>query len=171
MGERAGAVTMKGKPMSLVGDEIKVGQTAPDVELVAMDLSARKIRDYRGKVVILSTVPSLDTSVCNIQTRRFNDEASDLGEDVKIVTVSMDLPFAQKRWCGEADVDQIDFLSDYKTHEFGNKYGLRVKELGVIARSVTVIDKQGRIVHHDLVKEIAEEPDYDAALEAAKKAL
>lgn len=170
MTERTGQITMKGNPMTLIGDEVKVGSPAPDATLTAVDLSARKISDYRGKVVILSTVPSIDTGTCNVQTRRFNEEATGLGDDVAVVTVSMDLPFAQKRWCGDASVDKIDMLSDYKTHEFGPAYGLRVKELGVIARSVTVIDKHGNVTYHELVKEIADEPNYEKALEAAKAA-
>jgi len=169
MAERT--VTMKGNPLHLEGEELKVGQAAPDVELVAVDLSAKKISDYRGKVLILSTVPSLDTSTCNVQTRRFNEEAAELGSDIAIATVSMDLPFAQKRWCGDAGDVKIDFLSDYKTHEFGKAYGLRVKELGVIARSVSVIDKDGKVVYHRIVDEIADEPNYDEALAAAKGAL
>ena len=171
MSERSGVITMKGNPMTLVGEELKVGQSAPDAELTAVDLSAKKISDYRGKVLIISTIPSIDTGTCNTQSHRFNKEAAALGDDVVIATVSMDLPFAQKRWCGDVDSVNMDFLSDYKTHEFGKAYGLRVKELGVIARSVTVVDKEGKVVYHSIVSEIAEEPNYDEALAAAKAAL
>jgi len=171
MADRPKAVTMKGNPLTLTGDEISVGDAAPDVELMGIDLQPKKISDYRGKVVILSTIPSIDTGTCNTQTHRFNQEASALSDDIAIVTVSMDLPFAQKRWCGDAGDVKIDFLSDFKTHEFGHKYGLRVKELGVLARSVSVIDGDGKIVYRQIVDEIADEPNYDEPLAAAKTAL
>jgi thiol peroxidase len=171
MSDRSGVVTMKGNPMTLVGNEVNVGDMAPDVELTAVDLSAKRISNYRGKVLIVSTIPSIDTSTCNVQSHRFNEEATAMGDDVAIITVSVDLPFAHKRWCGDLDSVNMDFLSDYKTHEFGTAYGLRVKELGLIARSVTVIDKEGKVVYHSIVEEIADEPNYDAALEAAKAAL
>jgi thiol peroxidase len=170
MAERSGVVTMKGNPMTLVGEQVQVGQPAPDVELTAVDLSGKKISDYQGKVLIISTIPSIDTSTCNVQSHRFNDEATGLGDDVAIVTVSVDLPFASKRWCGDLDNVNIEFLSDYKTHDFGTAYGLRVKELGLITRSVTVVDKAGTVVYHRIVPEIADEPNYDDALAAAKNA-
>jgi thiol peroxidase len=168
MSERT--VTMKGQPMTLAGQELAVGQPAPDVELTAVDLSKKKLSAYRGKVVVLCTVPSLDTSVCDAQTRRFNEEATALGEDVVVLTVSMDLPFAAKRWCGAAGVDRVECLSDYADHSFGQAYGLRVEPIGLLARSVSVIDRQGEVVYHQLVPEIAQEPDYEPALAAAKAA-
>ncbi len=166
MSEREGAITFKGNPMTLVGNELQVGQPAPDFALTANDLSTKTKADYAGKTVVLSTVPSLDTPVCDVQTRAFNDRAAELSGDVVILTVSVDLPFAQKRWCGAAGAERVELLSDYKDHGFMNAYGLRVKELGLIARSVSVIDGDGTVVYHELVPEIAQEPNYDAALEA-----
>lgn len=171
MAEQAGAVTFKGTPMTLTGDgSIAEGQPAPDAALTAIDLSEKKLSDYRGKVAIVATVPSLDTSVCDAQTREFNEKAAELGENVVVLTISNDLPFAQKRWCGAAGVERVETLSDYKDHQFQNAWGLRVKELGLIARSVTVLDPQGKVAYHQLVPEIAEQPDYGPVLEAAKRA-
>ncbi len=165
----AKTVTMKGNPLHLTGEGLSVGAEVADAELIATDLSAKKLSDYRGKVVVLSTVPSLDTSVCDTQTRKFNEQAAGLGDDVVVLTVSMDLPFAQKRWCGAAGIENVECLSDYKTHKFGMATGLRVQELGVLARSVSVIGRDGKVVYHELVPEIAQEPDYAAALDAAKQ--
>ncbi|MHB1158594.1 MAG: thiol peroxidase [Phycisphaerales bacterium] len=170
MTERAAAVTFKGNPMTLVGNELKLGQPAPAFTLIGNDMKPKSLADFKGKTIVLSTVPSLDTAVCDTQTRRFNAEAASLGDDVVVLTVSMDLPMAQKRWCGAAGVDRIVTLSDYKDHSFGVAYGLRIKELGLIARSVSVIDKQGKLAYHQLVKEVATEPDYAPALQAVKKA-
>jgi thiol peroxidase len=172
MGERTGLVTMKGNPLTLVGNEVKVGQKAPDAELVANDLSAVKLSSLcRGKVCIITSVPSLDTPVCDLETRRFNKEAGEMGEDVIILTVSMDLPFAQKRWCGAAGVRNVQTLSDHREAAFGKAYGVLIKELRLLARAVFVSDKQGVIRYVELVKEVASEPNYDAALNAAKELL
>lgn len=171
MSEREGAITFKGNPMTLVGNELQVGQPAPDFALTANDLSTKTKADYAGKTIVLSTVPSLDTPVCDVQTRAFNDKAAELGDGVVILTVSVDLPFAQKRWCGAAGAERVELLSDYKDHNFMNAYGLRVKELGLVARSVSVIDADGAVVYHELVPEIAQEPNYDAALEAVAAAV
>ncbi len=168
MTQRQGAVTFKGKPMTLMGEELTVGQASPDFSLTANDLSTKTLDDYRGKVILLATVPSLDTGVCDTMTRRFNEQAAKLGDNVVVLTVSMDLPFAQKRWCGAANVENVETLSDYKDHRFGSAWGLRIKELGLLARSVSVIDSDGHIAYHELVREVTEEPDYDAALAAAK---
>jgi thioredoxin-dependent peroxiredoxin len=170
MSERKGAITFKGNPMTLVGDERKVGDKAPDASLVANDLSEKKLSDFAGQVVILSVVPSLDTGICDKQTRRFNEEAGRLGQAV-VLTVSRDLPFAQKRWCGAAGVEKVQTLSDYRDRTFGTAYGLHIKELGLLARCVMVIDKDGTIRYQELVPEIAQEPNYDAVLAAAKKLL
>jgi len=167
MSERPEAITFKGNPMTLVGDEVKVGDAAPDATLVANDLSEKKISDFTDKTVILSTVPSLDTGVCATETKRFNDEAAKLGDDVVILTVSKDLPFAQKRWCGAENVDNVVTLSDYKHNTLGTAYGVHIKELGLLARCIFVI-KDGKVAYTQLVKEVAEEPDYDAVIEAAK---
>ena len=170
MSDRSGAVTFKGNPMTLEGDGVKVGDPAPDVTVVAQDFSEKKLSDYRGKTVLLSVVPSLDTGVCDKETRTFNEKAADLGDDVVVLTVSMDLPPAQKRWCGAAGVDRVECLSDYKHHSLAKGFGLRMQELGLLARAIYVIDKDGKIVYEQLVDEVTHEPDYEEALEAAKKA-
>ena len=168
MEERSGTVTMQGNPFTLLGKDLKVGESAPDLELLDNNLNPVKLSSYRGKVCVVSTVPSLDTPVCDMETRRFNQEAANLGADVAIVTVSMDLPFAQKRWCGAAGVDKVATLSDHRAAAFGEAYGVLIKELRLLARAIFVVDKEGTIRYVQLVKEISEEPDYDAVLEAVK---
>jgi thiol peroxidase len=168
MKERLNAVTVHGKPLTLVGDEVRMGTPAPNVELLDNNSKSVKLSDYRGKVVIISSVGSLETSVCDLQTRRFNSEAANLGKDVAILTVSMDLPLAQKRWCGAAGVDQVITLSDHRTAAFGESFGLLVKESRLLARAVLVLDREGTLRYCQLVKEISEEPDYAAVLKAAK---
>jgi thiol peroxidase len=144
MQERTGLVTMKGNPVTLVGSEIKVGQKAPDVELVANDLSTVKLSSLgKGKVCLITAVPSLDTPVCDVETRRFNEEAGKMGDGVVVMTVSMDLPFAQKRWCGAAGVKNVLTLSDYRQAAFGTSYGVLLKDLRLLARAIFVVDKQG----------------------------
>jgi thiol peroxidase len=170
MRERVGLVTFKGNPLTLVGNEVKVGQKAPEAELVANDLSVVKLSSLaRGKVCLITSVPSLDTPVCDLETRRFNQEAGELGDDVIVLAVSMDLPFAQKRWCGAAGVKNVQTLSDHRAAAFGNAYGVLIKELRLLARTVFILDKQGMIQYVELVKEVASEPNYDAALNAARK--
>ena len=167
--ERAGAVTMKGNPLTLVGDEVRVGQKAPDFTAVGADLAPVALASLKGKVVVIAAVPSLDTSVCDIETRRFNEEAARLGPDVRILTISMDLPFAQKRWCGAAGVKNLTTVSDHRDAAFGRAYGVLIKELRLLARSVFVIDRGGNIRYVQLVKEQATEPDYAAVLAAVKQ--
>lgn len=169
MKERTGLVTMKGNPITLLGEEIKVGNSAPDFTAAANDLSPVRFSSFRGKVVLISSVPSLDTPVCDMSTRRFNEEAVNLGTDVVILTVSMDLPFAQARWCGAAGVERVKTVSDHKEAAFGLAYGLLIKEVRLLSRAVLVVDREGTVKHFELVKEIASEPDYGAALEAVKK--
>jgi thiol peroxidase len=169
MTERAGAITFKGNPLTLLGNQLKVGDAAPDCELLGNDLSPVKLSAYRGKVCILSAVPSLDTPVCDMETRRFNQEAGGLGDDVAILTISMDLPFAQARWCGAAGVDKVVTLSDHRDAAFGETYGVLIKELRLLARAIFVVDKEGVIQYIQLVKEMTEEPDYAPVLAAAKK--
>jgi len=164
-------VTMKGKPVTLIGPELKVGQAVPDCELVANDLSPVKLSLFRGKVCVIASVPSLDTSVCDKETRRFNEEAQQLGDDVVVLTVSMDLPFAQKRWCGAAGVKNVQTLSDYREASFGKAYGILIKELRLLARVIFVVDKEGFIRYIQIVKEVSNEPDYEAALKAARELL
>ena len=168
MEERSGAVTFQGNPLTLVGKELKKGDDAPDVELLNNDLAPVKISSFRGKICVLTTVPSLDTPVCDMETRRFNEEAANLGADVAVLTVSMDLPFAQKRWCGAAGIDRVTTLSDHRDASFGQAYGVLIKELRLLARAVFVTDKSGVIQYTQLVKELTQEPDYDAVLNAVK---
>jgi thiol peroxidase len=168
--ERKGATTMRGNPLTLVGPEIKVGQKAPDARLIGKNLAPVPLSQFHGKVRLISTVPSLDTPVCDAETRRFNEEASKLPGGVEILTVSMDLPFAQARWCGAAGVDKITTLSDWQNAEFGEKYGTLIKELKLLSRAVFVVDKNDNVTHVEYVKEVANHPNYEAALEAIKKA-
>ena len=171
MQERKGLITMKGKPLTLVGGVIEVGQQAPDCELLANDLSVVKLSAFRGKVCIISSVPSLDTSVCDTETRRFNEEAGNLGGDVAVLTISMDLPFAQKRWCGAAGVRNVQTLSDHRNASFGTAYGVLIKELRLLARAIFVVDKDGIVRYIQLVKETSHEPDYGAVITAVKQCL
>lgn len=171
MTERTNVTTMRGNPVTLVGQALTVGAQAPDFNVLDNDLAPRSLADYTGKVLILSTVPSLDTPVCDMETRQFNTRAAALGDDIAILTVSMDLPFAQKRWCGAAGVDKVTTLSDHREASLGLGYGLLIKELRLLARAVLVIDRAGRITHLQIVPEIADEPDYDAVIAAAKAAL
>ncbi|MEE9120736.1 MAG: thiol peroxidase [Syntrophobacteria bacterium] len=168
MQERDGIVTMKGNPITLMGTELQVGDKAPDFVAIDNDLNPVSFDSFRGKVCIVSSVPSLDTPVCDMETRRFNDEAGRLGDNVEILTISMDLPFAQKRWCGAAGVDRVQTLSDHRDAAFGQAYGVLIKDLRLLARAVFVVDKEGTIRYMELVKEIASEPDYDAVLKAVK---
>jgi len=169
MQERDGIVTMKGNPITLMGTEPQVGDKAPDFVAIDNDLNPVSFDSFRGKVCIVSSVPSLDTPVCDMETRRFNDEAGRLGDDVEILTISMDLPFAQKRWCGAAGVDRVQTLSDHRDAAFGQAYGVLIKGLRLLARAVFVVDKEGTIRYMELVKEIASEPDYDSLLTAVKE--
>ena len=162
-------VTMKGNPLNLTGTEVEVGQSAPNCTLIANDLSEFQLSSLKGKKVILSVVPSLDTPVCDLQTKRFNTEATNLGEDVTVVTVSMDLPFAQARWCGATGSDQIKTLSDYQTAAFGEAYGVLIQGLRLLTRAIFVVDGEGVLQYKQIVSEITDEPNYDEALETVKK--
>ena len=168
MAEFSGLVTLKGKPITLVGNEVKVGAAAPDFEAVDNDLKPVRLSDFKGKTVILCSVPSLDTPVCDMETRKFNQKAGGPGGDVKVLTISMDLPFAQKRWCRAAGVKNVLTLSDHREASFGTAYGLLIKELRLLARAIFVIDKLGIVRYKQIVSEIASEPDYEAAVNAAK---
>jgi thiol peroxidase len=160
---------MHGNPLTLMGTEVKTGDTAPDATLLDNDLNPVDISSYRGKICVISSVPSFDTSVCDLETRRFNQEAENLGEDVAILTVSMDLPFAQKRWCGAAGVESVATLSDHRDASFGNSYGMLIKELRLLARAVFILDREGIIKYIQVVNELSEEPDYDEIIEEIKK--
>jgi thiol peroxidase len=170
MAERTGTVTMMGDPIALVGNEVTVGQKAPEAEVVANDLATVKLSALcRGKVCIITSVPSLDTPVCDTETRRFNEEAGKIGEGITVLTVSMDLPFAQGRWCGAAGVENVQTLSDHRSADFGKAYGVLIKDLHLLARAVFVVDREGTIRYIEVVREVTSEPNYDAALNAAKK--
>src|SRR4030066_583116 len=159
MQERTGIITMKGNPLTLVGNEVKVGDLAPDFVALDNNLSPVLLSSFKGKVLVLSSVPSLDTPVCDLETRRFNEEASGLGSNVAILTISMDLPFAQKRWCGSAGVDKVVTLSDHRDASFGTSYGVLIKELRLLARAVFVLDRSGVIQYVEIVKELTQEPN------------
>jgi thiol peroxidase len=167
--ERSGATTLKGNPLTLVGPELKPGDKAPDFTLVDTSLKPVTLADTGGNVRIISVVPSLDTPVCDAQTKRFNEEAAKMST-VDILTVSMDLPFAQKRWCGAFGVDKVKMLSDHKEGSFGTNYGTLIKELRIESRAIFVIGRDNTIKHVEYVKEVADFPNYDAALSAAQSA-
>jgi len=168
MNERQGLVNMGGNPVTIVGNELKVGDAAPDFSAVGNDMKPVRLSQFKGKVVVLAAVPSLDTPTCNLETRRFNAEAAKLGPDVVILTVSMDLPFAQKRWCGAAGVDKVITVSDHRDASFGTAYGVLIKDVRLLARAVFVVDRQGVIRYIHLVKETGSEPDYAPVLQAVK---
>lgn len=169
--ERAQLVTMKGNPVTLVGHEVKPGEAAPDFKLYAMPGAPVGLHDLEGKVKVFNVIVSVDTPVCDIQTRRFNEEAARLGDDVEIVTISMDLPFALKRYCAAEGIDKVKTLSDYMDASFGENYGVLIKENRLLARSIFVVDKNDKVKYVEIVPEIASEPNYDAALSAVKAAL
>jgi thiol peroxidase len=169
MTERQGVVTIHGNPLTLVGDEIKVGSPAPEAELLDNGLNPVKISSYRGKALVIVSVPSLDTPVCDIETRRFNDEAANLGPDIQLITISMDLPFAQKRWCGAAGVTNLQTLSDHRHADFGTAYGVLIKELRLLARAVFIVDREGMVQYMQLVQEVTNEPNYEEVLQTLNK--
>ncbi len=155
--------------MTLLGTELGVGDKAPNFTVLANDLSEKTLQDYEGRIKLISVVPSIDTGVCAKQTKRFNEEADKL-DNVHVLTISMDLPFAQKRWCAAEGIKKLDLLSDHRDADFGNKYGTLIKELRLNTRAIFVVDENDKIVHVEYVPEVTEHPDYDAALNAAKKA-
>jgi len=169
VGQRSGTVTMKGNPLTLEGSELAIGQPAPDFKLTGNDLSDVALNMFKGKVLVISCVPSLDTPVCDLETRRFNKEAEKLGNNVAILTVSMDLPFAQKRWCGLANATCVLTASDYRDASFAKAYGVLIKELHLLARAIFIVDLKGVVRYIQLVKEVTNEPDYNAVLDALKK--
>ena len=169
MAKTKNTITLKGNPLTLAGNLPKVGDAAPDFEVLANDLSAVKLSDFKGKRLVICSVPSLDTPVCDTEVRKFNERATLLGDDVSVLVVSMDLPFAQKRWCGAAGVKNVRTLSDHRDAKFGAAYGVLIKELRLLARAVFVVDKSGSIRYIQVVNELSNEPDYDAALKALKE--
>ncbi len=166
--ERPAATTLKGNPLTLIGPELKAGDPAPEFNLVDKALKPVTLKDTGNHVRIFSVVPSLDTPVSDAQTKKFNEAASEL-PDVDIYTVSMDLPFAQSRWCGAFGVDHVKMLSDHREGSFGANYGTLIKELRIESRAIFVVDRENRIRHAEYVKEVADFPNYEAALAAARK--
>jgi len=166
--ERAGIVTFGGKPVTLIGPELKVGDRAPDFTITGNELQPIRRKDFQGKYLIVLALPSLDTPVCDLETRRFNTEAAQLGEEVVVLAVSMDLPFAQKRWCGAAGVKNVLTASDHRDASFGVAYGVLIKELRLLARAVFIIDREGVIRYIQIVPEAGKEPDYGSVLAAAR---
>lgn len=158
--------TMAGNQVTLVGPKLKVGDGAPDFTVLDTGLTEKTLADYGNKIKLISVVPSLDTSVCDLQTKRFNHEAVGLGEDVVILTISMDLPFAQARWCGANESDRVITLSDHRNGSFGEAYGVLIKELRLLNRSIFLLDRSNTIRYIEIVKENTEHPDYDAAVKA-----
>lgn len=167
--ERQAAVQFKGNPATLLGPEIKVGDAAPDFQVVDNALQPVTLATDAGKVRLITVVPSLDTPVCDTMTRQFNEEAAMLPDSVAVYTISVDLPFAQKRWCGNAGIDKVRTLSDYQERSFGLNYGLLLKDLKLLARAVFIIDQDDRVAYVELVPEVTAEPSYAAAIEEVKK--
>ncbi|RME28332.1 MAG: thiol peroxidase [Deltaproteobacteria bacterium] len=163
------SVTLNGRELELSGKPPEIGSAMPDFEALDNDLNPRRLSDYRGKIVVISSVPSLDTPVCDMQTRRFNKEASELGQDVVVLTLSMDLPFAQKRWCAAAGVDRVITLSDHRDADFGKKSGLLIPAIRLLARAVLVLDREGIVRYVQLVPEVSSEPEYEPVLTAVKE--
>jgi len=167
--ERNGVVTLKGGPVTLIGSEVKAGQGANDFNVLDNELKEKTLADFKGKIKLIASVPSLDTPVCDLEIKRFNDEASKLSKDLIIIFISMDLPFAQKRFCQEFEINKIETLSDHRSASFGTNYGVLIKELRLLARAIFLIDKDDNIAYAEYVKEVATPPNYGAALAAIKK--
>lgn len=161
-------VTFGGKKLNLYGDVVKVSDKAPDFKAVNNDLSSFDSKENQGKVVVYSVVPSIDTGVCSLQARTFNEEAEKLGDDVIVITVSCDLPFAQKRFCAQEGIKNSISISDYKDHDFGKKYGFLIEDLALLSRGVVIVDKNGKIAYTEYVKEVSNEVNFEAALDAVK---
>ena len=170
MAQTKNSITFKGNPLALTGNLPKVGDEAPDFAVLGNDLSSVKLSDFKGKRLVICAVPSFDTPVCDTEVRKFNERATSLGDDVSVLVVSVDLPFAQKRWCGAAGVKNVQTLSDHRDAGFGKTYGVLIKDLRLLARAVFVVDKAGRIRYIELVEELSNEPDYEAALKALREA-
>ncbi len=163
-------ITFKGNPLSLQGNKVEVGESAPDFTVLQNDLSPMKLSDCKGKVCVICSVPSLDTSVCDTEVRKFNEHASTMGDDVSVLVISMDLPFAQGRWCGAAGIENVQTLSDHLKADFGNSFGVLIEQLRLLARAIFIVDKKGIIRYIQIVDEMTNEPDYQEVLEALKKA-
>ena len=169
MEKRTGVITFAGGPLTLVGPEVKVGQQAPDFTLLDNELNVKTLADFDGKVKVISVVPSLDTGVCDAQTRWFNQDVTKLSDDVVVLTVSMYLPFAQARWCGAAGVNNVITLSDHKDASFGQNYGFLIEELRLLSRGVVVINKDNKVTYVEYVPEVTNPVNFDAVLAAVKE--
>ena len=169
MAEIKNKVTFKGNPITLVGNEVKAGQAAPDFTVLSPELKEVKLSDYKGKIVVIAVFPSVDTGVCALQLARFNQEAASFGDDVQLLTISVDLPFALKRYCADKGIENALTASDHKDLDFGTKYGFVIKELRLLARGVVIVDKNGTIQYVEYVPEIGEHPNYEKALEIIKE--
>jgi thiol peroxidase len=169
MAQEKTQITMKGEPLMLSGTAVDIGQEAPDFEVLDNELKTVTLSSFAGKTLIICSVPSLDTSVCDTETRKFNEKAAELGEGVAVLVISMDLPFAQKRWCGAAGIRNVKTLSDHRNASFGKAYGVLIEGLRLLARAICIIDRQGVIRYKQIVPEITSEPDYDDCLNAVRR--
>lgn len=167
--ERKGVISFKGNPLTLLGAESKAGDKAPDFMVLDNELNIKGLKSFEGKIKVISVTPSLDTPVCDMQARRFNAEAAKLSDDVVVLNISMDLPFALSRFCATAGIDKVKTFSDHREASFANAYGVMIKELRLLARSVFIIDKEDIIRYIEIVPEVTDQPDYDKVLEALKK--
>ena len=167
--ERKGIVTIHGNPLTLIGPDLKAGDKAPGFTVIDNDLKEVSLKDFGGKIKVISVTPSLDTPVCDIQARRFNQEATNFSAEVAVLNISMDLPFAIARFCNAAGIDRVKTLSDHRDASFGNAYGVLIKELRLLARSIFIIDKDDIIRHKEVVPEVSDHPDYDYAVNLIKK--
>jgi len=169
--ERKGIITMHGNPLTLVGNEVKTGDKAPDFLVIDSEREEKSLADYKGKVKLISVTPSLDTPVCDLQINQFEKDATDFSSDVAVLNISVDLPFAIKRFCSTGSIDMVVALSDHRYVSFGEAYGVLIKELRLLARSIFVVDKNDIVRYVQMVNEQTNEPDYAAAIEAIKSAL
>jgi thiol peroxidase len=167
--ERIGIVTIHGNPLTLIGPDLRAGDKAPDFTVLDADLKEVSLKDFEGKIKVISVTPSLDTPVCDIQARRFNQEAANFSDDVAVLNISMDLPFAIARFCSAAGIDRIKTLSDHRDASFGSAYGVLIKELRLLARSIFIIDKDNVIRLKEIVSEVTNHPDYDSVVNLIKK--
>ena len=167
--QRKGVLTLKGNPLTLLGQEVVVGQKAMDFHVLDQDLTQKTLSDFKNRTKLIASVPSLDTPVCDLEIKRFNEEAARLAKDLVIIFISMDLPFAQKRFCQEFDINKVKTLSDHRDANFGNAYGVLIKDMRLLARAIFIIDRDDKVVYVEYVKELGMGPDYDAALNAVKK--
>ena len=166
--ERTGIITMHGNPLTLTGTEVQVGDKAPQFTVVDKDLKEVSLGDFADKIKIVSVTPSLDTTVCEVQARKFNEQAASLSDDIVILNISMDLPFAIARFCTTAGIDKVKAFSDHRNASFGNAYGVLIKEMRLLARSIFIVDKEDVIRYMEIVREVTNLPDFQSAMDAVK---